>query len=58
MINDYVDKGPADLQEFLYSSEKKEYTVELVKPKISQVLKYMDVAIDCLKSENSDTVYA
>jgi len=41
----------------LYSSEKKTYTSELVNPKISSVSQYLDVAIDCLRAENCDTVY-
>jgi hypothetical protein len=37
VINDYIENGPAELGEFLYSSEKKTYTAELVNPKISHV---------------------
>jgi len=37
VIDDYLEHGSIDLLEFLYSSEKKTYTSELVNPKISSV---------------------
>lgn len=57
VIEDYLENGPIELAEFLYSSEKKTYTSELVDPKISSVSQYIDVAIDCLLAENCDTVF-
>ena len=57
VLDDFLEKGPSQISEFLYSSEKKTYTPELVNPVISQISQYIDVIIDFLKSESCDTVF-
>lgn len=43
--------------EFLYSSEVKQYTAELVNPKLQILLVYLNSVIYLIKSENIDTVF-
>jgi hypothetical protein len=35
IVTDFVNTGPPELIEFLYSSEKKQYTADMVNPKVS-----------------------
>ncbi len=58
IIQDYTELGPQELIEFLYSSEKKQYSDTMVNPKISQLNHYIECAIALLTSENTDTVFA
>lgn len=58
ILKDFLEKGPSQISELLYSSDKKTYTAELINPVVSQLSQYLEVIIDCLKSETCDTLFA
>lgn len=57
IVTDFVTTGPPELIEFLYSSEKKQYSADMVNPKVSQLFKFIEMALAVLKSENADTAF-
>lgn len=52
-----MEYGPQEYIEFLYSSEKKQYTDTMLNPRLSQLNSYIECALACLTSENADTCF-